>query len=77
MTGYYEQAEQLLKPQEGRQGFMRLSSDRGSEPQGPTGTVPADKVAAQVFATLAVASELGKIAAALNELAKGQNPSER
>ena len=77
MADYFKQAERLLKPQQVSKGFMALSSDRGSEPRGPTETVPADKAAAQVLATLAVASELGKIAAALEKLARGQNRAER
>jgi hypothetical protein len=68
MTDYFSQAERLLKPQEEPVGFRTMSD----HPVIPTETLPADRVAAQVHATLAVAEQLSRIATALERLAGGQ-----
>ena len=72
MTDYFSQAERLLKPQEVPVGFRTMSD----HPVTPTKTLPADPVAAQVHATLAVAEQLGRIATALERLAGGQGGPE-
>lgn len=68
MTDYFQQAERLLKPQQVPRGFQTTRQ----KPTVPTDTVPADRVAAQVHATLAVASQLARIATALERLADQQ-----
>lgn len=68
MTDYFAEAERLLKPQQVPKGFRALSPEHS----GPTETLPADPVAAQVLATLAVASQMARIADALKRLADGQ-----
>jgi len=75
MTDYFSEAEKLLKPQEVevQEGFAQLGRHR---PGVRYETVPADRAAAQVHATLAVAEQLRRIADALGRLAGGQEGPE-
>jgi hypothetical protein len=70
MTDYFREAEKLLKPQQVPVGFHALNPEPGSR----TETLPADRAAAQVHATLAVAEQLSRIATALERIARGQDP---
>jgi len=74
MTDYFHQAEQLLAPQPQPEPVNRLhSDDERAASRRPMR--PADPVAAQVHAILAVGGQLASIAEALERLA-GRQPSE-
>ncbi len=72
MTDYFREAEKLLKPHEEHVGLGLSKMPTG--PRVQTRTEPADPVAAQVHATLAVAEQLSRIATALERIAGGQDP---
>jgi hypothetical protein len=67
MTDYFQAAQGLLAPQ-----VVQAGVRRGPGAPGRTETLPANPAAAQVHATLAVASQLARIATALERLAGGQ-----
>lgn len=72
MTDHYQEAERLSKPQ----SEALLGFDQEPVPVPAGRMLPADLVAAQLHATLAVADQLARIAAALERLAGGQEGPE-
>jgi hypothetical protein len=71
MTDYFAEAERLLKPQPQPERINTIPSE-AERASARLPKLPADPRAAQVLATLAVASQLGRIADALGRLADSQ-----